>query len=61
VRSVAIQGGRTKTKETVPDTFLPPDNPTPHETTKQDALEMGPDGTGLSCPVSSEVADSQDD
>ena len=33
------------------------DNLTPQETTKHDALDMGPDGAGLSCPGSSEVAD----
>ena len=33
------------------------DNLTPQETTNQDAPDMGPDGTGLSCPGSSEVAD----
>jgi len=33
------------------------DNLTPQETTTQDALDMGPDGAGLSCPGSSVVAD----
>ena len=33
------------------------DNLTPQETTKQDAPDMGPDGAGLSCPGSSEIAD----
>ena len=33
------------------------DNLSPKETTRQDALEMGPDGAGLSCPGSSVVAD----
>jgi hypothetical protein len=32
------------------------DNLTPQETTTQDALDMGPDGAGLSCPGSSVVA-----
>ena len=56
---MAIQGGRTKTQETVRDTFFFPPiaNPTPQETTKQDALVMGPDGIDLSCPGSSVVAD----
>ena len=40
-----------------------PDSPTsdnlpPQETTKQDTHEVGADGAGLSCPSSSEVADS---
>lgn len=50
-RSVAIQGGRTKTQETVPNSlFFPPHRqPNPQETTKQDALEMGL--MGLVCPV----------
>ena len=37
------------------------DNVTPQETTKQDALEVGPDGAGLSCPGSSVVAESEDE
>jgi len=59
---VAIQGGRTKIQETVRDTFFfpPTDNPTPQETTKQDALLMGPDGIDLSCPGSSVVAQEKD-
>ena len=32
------------------------DNLTPQETTNQNAPDMGPDGTGLSCPGSSMVA-----
>jgi hypothetical protein len=54
---VAIQGGRTKTQETVPDTFFfpPTDNPTPQETTNQDASEMEKDGGDYSCPGSSVV------
>ena len=32
-------------------------NLTPQETTTQDALDMGPDGAGLSCPGSSVVAE----
>jgi len=32
------------------------DNLTPRETRTQDALDMGPDGDGLSCPGSSVVA-----
>jgi len=32
------------------------DNLTPQETTTQDALDMGPDGAGLSCPGSNVVA-----
>ena len=32
------------------------DNLTPQETTTQDALDMGPDGAGLSCPGSGVVA-----
>jgi hypothetical protein len=37
------------------------DNLTPQETTTQDALDMGADGAGLSCPGSSVVADSDSD
>jgi hypothetical protein len=56
---MAIQGGGTKTQETVLGTFFfPPDNLTPQETTNQDAPEMGADGIDLSCPGSSVVADS---
>jgi hypothetical protein len=33
------------------------DNPSPQETTKQDAFEVGPDGACLSCAGSSVVAD----
>jgi hypothetical protein len=37
------------------------DNLTPQETTKQDALEMGPDGAGSSCPGSSVVATEEEE
>lgn len=53
-RSMAIQGGGTKTQETVLGTFFFPstDNPAPQEITKQDALVMGTDGASLSSPGS---------
>jgi hypothetical protein len=35
------------------------DNLTPQETANQDALDMGPDGAGLSSPGSSVVADGE--
>jgi hypothetical protein len=36
------------------------DNLTPQEATQQDALEVGVDEAGLSCPGSSVVADADD-
>ena len=56
----AIRGRRTKTQETVTDAFLSPDNLTPRETSSQDPSEVGTDGSELSCPGSSEVAEGRD-